>query len=191
MKPITSRQGPGAGALEDAIEQRPEEIELILAEGSPCPQKAGSMRWIDKARLPTGTILVNALVKNTDSVLRRDSRAGARGRGGFEGCSRVPQRAVTKCRGAIVGHHRRRKQSRDSPGEGWRPQQTDWVLVGTETGRKVIAKVAEDQRRARLCSPNLERPRSNCSPPIASQPEVNSYGQFFVNRQSSPSSSRS
>jgi RND family efflux transporter MFP subunit len=64
--------------LKMPIEQRPEEIELILADGSSFPQKARLDAVDRQAQTATGTILVNALVKNPGGVLRPGFFARAR-----------------------------------------------------------------------------------------------------------------
>jgi membrane fusion protein (multidrug efflux system) len=125
------------------LDQRPETIELILADGSTSPQKARLLSVDRQVQASTGTILVTALLPNPGSVLRPGFFARARIVAQvLKDAVVVPQRAVSEIQGsyqlAIVGP--------DGKAE-IRPVQvgprvgTDWVITaGLKAGEKVIVE---------------------------------------------------
>jgi RND family efflux transporter MFP subunit len=64
--------------LNKPLEQRPESIELVLADGSTFPNKARLLSIDRQVQTSTGTILVTVLVRNPGSVLRPGFYARAR-----------------------------------------------------------------------------------------------------------------
>jgi RND family efflux transporter MFP subunit len=86
--------------LSKPIEERPEEIEVILADGSSFPNKARLFAVDRQAQTATGTIRVTALVKNPGSVLRPGFYARARVVAQvLQDAVVVPQRAVNEVQG--------------------------------------------------------------------------------------------
>lgn len=129
--------------LKMPIEQRPEEIELILADGSSFPHKARLDAVDRQARTATGTILVNALVNNPDSVLRPGFFARARVVAAvLKDAVVVPQRAVTEVQGsyslAIIGAE---NKVEIRPVKVAARTGTDWVISsGLKPGEKVVVE---------------------------------------------------
>lgn len=129
--------------LSKPFEQRPDSIELILADGSTFPKKGRVLSVDRQVQTSTGTILVTALVENPGSVLRPGFYARARIVAQvLKDAVVVPQRAVSEVQGsyqlAIVGT--------DGKAE-IRPVQTgprtgsDWVIKsGLKPGEKVIVE---------------------------------------------------
>ena len=129
--------------LKMPVEQRPEEIELILADGSSFPQKARLDAVDRQAQTATGTILVTALVDNPDSVLRPGFFARARV---VTQVSKdavvVPQRAVSEVQGTyslgIIGPD---NKVEIRPVKVGARSGTDWVITsGLEPGEKVVVE---------------------------------------------------
>jgi membrane fusion protein, multidrug efflux system len=125
------------------FDQRPETIELFLADGATFPHKARLLSVDRQVQASTGTILVTALLPNPGSVLRPGFFARARIVAQvLKDAVVVPQRAVSEVQGsyqlAIV----------DPDGKAEiRPVQvgprvgTDWVITsGLKAGEKVIVE---------------------------------------------------
>ncbi len=94
--------------LNKPLEERPESIELILADGKPFPYKGRLLSVDRQVQASTGTILVTALVRNPGSVLRPGFFARARIVAQvLKDAVVVPQRAVSEVQGSyqlgIVG----------------------------------------------------------------------------------------
>jgi RND family efflux transporter MFP subunit len=116
--------------LKMPIEQRPEEIELVLADGSSFPHKARLDAVDRQAQTATGTILVNALVKNQEGVLRPGFFARARVVAEvLKDAVVVPQRAVSEVQGsyslAIIGAE---NKVEIRPVKVGARRKTDWVM---------------------------------------------------------------
>jgi RND family efflux transporter MFP subunit len=125
------------------IEERPEAIELILANGKPFSNKARLLSVDRQVNQATGTILVTAILKNPGSILRPGQFARARvvARTLTDAVT-VPQRAVSEVQGSyqigVVGP--------DGKAE-IRPVETgprtggDWVITsGLKPGEKVVVE---------------------------------------------------
>ena len=129
--------------LKKPIEQRPEEIELILADGSSFPHKARLDAVDRQAQTATGTILVKALVKNPDGVLRPGFFARARVVAQLlKDAVVVPQRAVNEVQGAyslgIIGAE---NKVEIRPVKVGARSGTDWVITsGLKPGEKVVVE---------------------------------------------------
>jgi membrane fusion protein (multidrug efflux system) len=95
-------------SMNKPLEERPEAIEVVLADGSIFPHK-GRLLSVDlSAKETTGTILVTGLVPNPGSVLRPGFFAKARVMARIlKGAVVVPQRALNEVQGnyqlAVVG----------------------------------------------------------------------------------------
>lgn len=94
--------------LTKPLDQRPESIELFLADGSTFPNKGRLLSVDRQVQASTGTILVTALVKNPGSLLRPGFFARARIVSQvLKDAVVIPQRAVSEVQGAyqigIVG----------------------------------------------------------------------------------------
>lgn len=125
------------------VDQRPESIELILADGSTFPHKA-KLQSVDlQVKQSTGTILVTALLKNPGSLLRPGFYARARVvTDTLKDAVIVPQRAVSEVQGSyqlgIVGADGKAeiRPVKVGPRTG-----TDWVITsGLKPGEKVVVE---------------------------------------------------
>jgi membrane fusion protein (multidrug efflux system) len=130
-------------SINKPLDQRPEFIDIILADGKTFPSKGRLLSLDRQVKASTGTILVTAIAKNPGSVLRPGLFARARIlERTLEGAVVVPQRALMEVQGsyqlAIV----------DPDGKAEiRPVQvgprvdTDWVISsGLKVGEKVIVE---------------------------------------------------
>ena len=129
--------------LSEPVDQRPESIELILADGSTFPNKGRLLSVDRQVQASTGTILITALVRNPGSILRPGFFARARILAQIlKNAVVVPQRAVSEVQGSyqlgVVGA--------DGKAE-IRPVQvgprlgTDWVITsGLKVGEKVVVE---------------------------------------------------
>ena len=130
-------------ALNMSLDQRPEGIELILADGSTFPHK-GRLFSVDRqVQVSTGTILVTALIRNPGSLLRPGFFARARIIAQvLKGAVVVPQRAVSEIQGAyqlgIVGPDGKAEIRPVKVGER---TGTDWVITsGLKSGENVVVE---------------------------------------------------
>jgi membrane fusion protein (multidrug efflux system) len=129
--------------LNKPLDQRPQSIELILANGSIFPHKARLLSVDRQVQASTGTILVTALVANPGSVLRPGFYARARIVAQvLKGAVVVPQRAVSEVQGAyqlgIIGTDGKAeiRPVKVGPTTG-----TDWVITsGLKPGEKVVVE---------------------------------------------------
>jgi len=129
--------------LNKPFDQRPESIELILADGSTFPQKAKVLSVDRQVQALTGTILVTALVPNPGSILRPGFFARARiVADTLKDAVVVPQRAVSEVQGTyqlgVVGADGKAeiRPVKVGPRIG-----TDWVITsGLKSGEKVIVE---------------------------------------------------
>lgn len=150
--------------LNKPLEERPESLELILADGSTFPHKGRLLSVDRQVNTSTGTILVTALVPNPGSILRPGFFARARVMASMEtGAVVIPQRAVYEIQGSyqlgIVGA--------DGKAE-IRPIQvgarvgSDWVIkTGLKPGEKVIV---EGLQKVKAGAPVVAKP---WTPPAA------------------------
>jgi RND family efflux transporter MFP subunit len=133
----------GQELLNMPLEQRPEEIEVILADGSTFPHKARLLAVDRQAQTATGTILVTALVKNPGGILRPGFFARARVVAQVLKDSVVaPQRAVNEVQGAyqlgIIGAE---NKVEIRPVKVGPRNATDWVITsGLKPGEKVVVE---------------------------------------------------
>ncbi|WP_086151582.1 efflux RND transporter periplasmic adaptor subunit [Cellulosimicrobium sp. KWT-B] len=129
--------------LNKPLDQRPESIELILADGSTFPNK-GKLLSVDRqVQTTTGTILVTALVRNPGSILRPGFYARARIVADvLKAAVVVPQRAVSEVQGAyqlgIIGGD---NKAEIRPVKVGARTGTDWVITsGLKPGEKVVVE---------------------------------------------------
>ena len=129
--------------LSKPLDQRDESIELILADGSTFPNKARLLAVDRQVQATTGTILVTALVKNPDSLLRPGFYARARIVADIlKDAVVVPQRAVSEVQGAyqlgIVGSD---NKAEIRPVKMGARTGSDWVVSsGLKPGEKVVVE---------------------------------------------------
>jgi membrane fusion protein (multidrug efflux system) len=129
--------------LNKPLEQRPESIDLILADGSTFPNKARLLSVDRQVQASTGTILVTALVQNPGSILRPGFFARARIVAQvLKDAIVVPQRAVSEVQGAyqlgIVGSD---GKAEIRPVKVGARIGTDWVITsGLTAGEKVVVE---------------------------------------------------
>jgi membrane fusion protein, multidrug efflux system len=129
--------------LNKPFDQRPESIELILADGSTFPHKARVFSVDRQVKTSTGTILVTALLPNPGNVLRPGFFARARVvTETLKGAVVVPQRAVSEVQGSyqlgIVGADGKAeiRPVKVGPRAG-----ADWVITsGLKAGEKVVVE---------------------------------------------------
>jgi membrane fusion protein (multidrug efflux system) len=146
------------------VDQRPEMIDLILADGSTFAQK-GKLLSVDRqVQAATGTILITALVKNPGSVLRPGFYARARIVADvLKDAVVVPQRAVSEVQGAyqlgIIGAD---GKAEIRPVKVGARTGTDWVITsGLKKGEKVVV---EGLQKIKAGAPVVAKP---WSPPEA------------------------
>jgi len=145
-------------SLAKPLSERPEMIELILANGKPFPNKARLLSVDRQVNQATGTILVTAVLSNPGNILRPGQFARARVVAAtLTDAVIVPQRAVSEIQGSyqlgIVGA--------DGKAE-IRPVQTgprigrDWVITsGLKPGEKVVV---EGFQKIKAGSPVVAKP---------------------------------
>ena len=129
--------------LSQPVEQRPEEIELILADGSTFPHRARLLAADRQAQTATGTILVTARVKNPGGLLRPGFYARARVVAQvLQDAVVVPQRAVSEVQGTYqlgiisAGGKVEIRSVKAGPRTG-----PNWVITsGLEPGEKVVVE---------------------------------------------------
>lgn len=149
--------------LNKPLEQRPEEIALILADGSTFPNKARLFAVDRQAQTATGTILATALVKNPGGILRPGFFARARVVASvLKNAVVVPQRAVSEVQGTyslgIVGTDNK-VEIRPVKVGSWIG--TDWVITsGLQAGEKVVVEGLQKIRDGAVVVANPWRPPS-------------------------------
>lgn len=132
--------------MKKPLDQRPSNIELVLAGGSVYPHKARFLSVDLQLRASTGTILVTALVPNPGNVLRPGFFARARIVARvLQGAVVVPQRAVNEIQGSyqlwIIGTDGRAETRPVTVGDR---VDTDWVIAsGLKKGETVIVEGAQ------------------------------------------------
>ena len=129
--------------LAKPLDQRPESIDLVLADGSTFPNKGRLLAVDRQVQATTGTILVTALVKNPGSLLRPGFYARAKiVADTLKGAVVVPQRAVSEVQGAyqlgIIGSD---NKAEIRPVKMGTRAGTDWVVSsGLKAGEKVVVE---------------------------------------------------
>jgi membrane fusion protein (multidrug efflux system) len=152
------------------LDQRPDTIELILADGSTFPQKARLLSVDRQVKMSTGTILVTALLPNPGNVLRPGFFARARIVAEIlKDAVVVPQRAVSELQGSyqlgVVGPD---GKAEIRPVQAGARVGQDWVITsGLKPGEKVVV---EGLQKVRSGAPVTAKP---WAPPAAAQPEAN------------------
>jgi len=136
-------------SLAKPISERPEVIELILADGNTFPSKGRLLSVDRQVNTATGTILVTALVKNPGNILRPGFFARARVTTSvLKNAVVIPQRAVSEIQGsyqiALVGADGKAeiRPVKVGPQTG-----TDWVIAsGLKPGENVIVEGGQKVR---------------------------------------------
>jgi membrane fusion protein (multidrug efflux system) len=129
--------------LTKPLAERPETIELVLADGSIFPRKARLLAVNRQVQESTGTILVTALLANPDNILRPGFFARARVTADvLKDAVVVPQRALLEVQGTfqlgVVGADGKAeiRPVKVGPRSG-----SDWVITeGLKAGEKVIVE---------------------------------------------------
>ncbi len=157
--------------LAKPLEQRPESIEVFLADGSAFAQKARLLSIDRQVKASTGTILVTALLSNPGSVLRPGFFARARVVGQvLKDAVVVPQRAVYEVQGSyqigIVGGD---GKAEIRPVKVGARTGSDWVISsGLKAGEKVIV---EGLQKVKSGAPVAAKPWAPPAPPTPPAPE--------------------
>jgi len=149
------------------LDQRPETIELILADGSTFPKKGRLLSVDRQVKASTGTILVTALLPNPNNLLRPGFYARARVVAQIlKDAVTVPQRAVAEVQGSyqlgIVGADGKAeiRPVKVGPRVG-----SDWVISsGLKPGEKVIV---EGIQKVKTGLPVAAKPWAPAAPPAA------------------------
>jgi len=129
--------------LSKPLEERPETVELVLADGSTFPNKARLLSIDRQVQASTGTILVTVLVRNPGSVLRPGFYARAKVVAEIlKDAVVIPQRAVSEVQGAyqlgIIGAD---GKAEIRPVKVGSRTGTDWVITsGLKAGEKVVVE---------------------------------------------------
>jgi membrane fusion protein (multidrug efflux system) len=152
------------------LDQRPESIELILADGSIFPQKARLLSVDRQVKASTGTILVTALLANPGNVLRPGFFARARIVADIlKNAVVVPQRAVAEVQGSyqlgIVGGD---NKAEIRPVKVGARTGSDWVISsGLKPGEKVVV---EGLQKIKAGAPVTAKAWTAPPPPAAAPP---------------------
>jgi membrane fusion protein (multidrug efflux system) len=148
----------GQETLNKPLNERPKNIELILADGSTFPNKAWLLAVDRQVQASTGTILVTALVQNPGCILRPGFYARARIVANvLKDAVVVPQRAVSEVQGAyqlgIIGGD---GKAEIRPVKVGARTGTDWVISsGLKVGEKVVV---EGLQKIKAGSPVTAKP---------------------------------
>lgn len=152
------------------LEERPADLELILADGSVHPEK-GKFLSADRQIDPkTGTLAVETLFPNPGNKLRPGLFARLRAVIRTEkDALLVPQRAVMETQGAyhlvIIGEGEKAEIRPVKVGERFG---RDWVITsGLKPGERVVV---EGLQKARAGTTVVAKPWSPPSPPVEAQP---------------------
>lgn len=144
--------------LDKPFDQRPDSIELILADGSTFPQKGRLLSVDRQVKASTGTILVTALVPNPGNVLRPGFYARARIMAEvLKDAVVVPQRALAEIQGSyqlgVVGAD---GKAEIRPVKVGARIGSDWVVTsGLKAGEKVIV---EGLQKVKAGAPVVAKP---------------------------------
>jgi membrane fusion protein (multidrug efflux system) len=156
--------------LDKPLEERPERVELLLADGSIFPQKARLLSVDRQVKSSTGTILVTGLLRNPGNILRPGFFARARIEAQvIKDAVVVPQRAVAEVQGSyqlgIVGAD---GKAEIRPVKVGTRTGSDWVISsGLQSGEKVIV---EGLQKVKAGAPVAARPWSPPAPPADASP---------------------
>ncbi len=155
------------------LEQRPEMIELILANGKPFAHKARLLSVDRQVNQATGTILVTALLDNPGSILRPGQFARARVVANtLKDAVTVPQRAVSEVQGSyqigIVGAD---GKAEIRPVETGPRIDRDWVITsGLKPGEKVVVEGFQKMKSGAPVAATPWTPAAESSATTAAQP---------------------
>jgi len=144
--------------MQKPMNERPESIELILADGSIFPHKARLLSIDRQVKTSTGTILVTALLPNPGNLLRPGFFARARIIAEVvKDAVVVPQRAVSEIQGSyqlgIIGAD---GKAEIRPVKVGTRVDTDWVISsGLKPGEKVVV---EGLQKIKAGSPVVAKP---------------------------------
>jgi len=159
--------------LSKPFEERPQRLELVLADGSTFPEKARLLSVDRQVKATTGTILVTAVLPNPGSVLRPGFFARARIEADvLKGAIVVPQRAVYEVQGSyqlgIIGADNKAeiRPVKVGPRTG-----TDWVITsGLKADEKVVV---EGLQKIKAGAPVVAKPWAPAAAPTpAAQPDA-------------------
>jgi membrane fusion protein (multidrug efflux system) len=161
------------------LDQRPENIEVVLADGSVFPHKARLLSVNRQINQSTGTIQVTALLSNPGDLLRPGFFARARIVANvLKDAVVIPQRAVSEVQGsyqvAIVGSD---GKAEIRPVQAGARIGSDWVISsGLKPGEKVIV---EGIQKVKSGTPVVAKPWTRPAAPTeatttASAAEANS-----------------
>jgi membrane fusion protein (multidrug efflux system) len=168
--------------LKKPFDQRPDSIELILADGSTFPQKGRLFSVNRQVNESTGTILITALLPNPGSLLRPGFFARARILSdNLKDAVVVPQRAVAEVQGSfqlgVVGADGKAeiRPVKVGPKSG-----SDWVITsGLNPGEKVIVEGLQKVRTGAPVNAKAWTPPAETAPAPATadakpaaQPEI-------------------
>jgi membrane fusion protein (multidrug efflux system) len=129
--------------LSKPLNERPKNIELVLADGTSFANKARLLSIDRQIQASTGTILVTALVENPGGVLRPGFYSRARIVADvLKDAVVVPQRAVSEVQGAyqlgVIGAD---NKAEIRPVKVGTRVGTDWVISsGLKAGEKVVVE---------------------------------------------------
>lgn len=138
--------------------ERPKNIDLVLADGSSFSKKAQLLSVDRQVQASTGTILVTALVENPNCILRPGFYARARIVADvLKDAVVVPQRAVSEVQGSYqVGVIGADGKAEIRPVKVGTRTGTDWVISsGLKPGEKVVV---EGLQKIRAGSPVVAKP---------------------------------
>jgi membrane fusion protein (multidrug efflux system) len=160
--------------LSKPLDQRPEAIELILADGTTFPNKARLLSVDRQVNAATGTILVTALVQNPGSLLRPGFFAKARIVAQvLKDAVVIPQRAVSEVQGSYqLGIVTPEGKAEIRPIKVGTRVGTDWVISsGLKPGEKVVV---EGLQKIKAGAPVVAKP---WTPPSENAVAANSDSQ--------------
>jgi membrane fusion protein (multidrug efflux system) len=155
--------------LNKPVDQRPETIELILADGSTFPNKARLLAVDRQVNQSTGTIEITALVRNPGCLLRPGFYAQARVVAEvLKDAVVVPQRAVSEVQGSyqlgVIGPD---GKAEIRPVKVGVRSGTDWVISsGLKAGEKVVVEGLQKIKAgapvtAKAWTPPAEKPKES------------------------------
>ena len=161
------------------LQDRPESIELILADGSVYPKK-GRFSYVNRQiQTATGAITAYALFPNPDSVLRPGQYAKVRAiTKNISDAVLIPQRCVTQLQGlnqvmVVKPDHTvevRNVTTGDVAGKLW------IITSGLKAGEKVIVEGIQKAQEGSLVTPEPYKPNAEeappTSPPAAAEPST-------------------
>ena len=129
--------------LAKPLAERPENLELILADGSVYPKKARLLAVDREVKETTGTIMISGILPNPGNVLRPGFFARARIQAdSLKGAVVIPQRAVMEVQGTYqVGVVDKDGNAQILPVKVGPRTGSDWVISsGLKAGAKVVVE---------------------------------------------------